>query len=243
MLPMQSRIDIISTHLHPFQFHLRFQILSSSAFCSIIIELSLIPLPKNKTSQSRLAKMGFFDSRYKFAVHMLQLILVLLAIGGSAVRLLFVKAPGASPSRANTMALGMVSILSPSPFQSINLTKNLKQGAKSLIIILYQVITEHSARCRKWASLKANMILNSLEIVFWAAVVFLMIQANLKFCVGTNCVLSWCVCCVAGLLSIFAAYTATVSIMEWKYFKATGMHRGSEMQLKNEYDSEGQASR
>ncbi|KAH8665898.1 hypothetical protein BGZ60DRAFT_432073 [Tricladium varicosporioides] len=167
--------------------------------------------------------MGFFDSRYKFAVHMLQLILVLLAIGGSVVRLLFVKAPGAPPSRANTMALGM--------------------GAKSLIIILYQVITEHSARCRKWASLKANMILNSLEIVFWAAVVFLMIQANMKFCVGTNCVLSWCVCCVAGLLSIFAAYTATVSIMEWKYFKATGMHRGSEMQLKNEYDSEGQASR
>jgi hypothetical protein len=146
--------------------------------------------------------MAFFDSRYMFPVHMLQVLLVLLAIGGSVVRLLFVKVPGAPPSRANTMALGMVSQTLPTRQIEVvvsNMGKNI-QGAKSLIIILYQVVTEHSAKFRKWGSLKANMILNCLEVVFWAAVVFMMIQANLNFCVGTNCILSWAVAGVGGLL-------------------------------------------
>ncbi|KUJ09828.1 uncharacterized protein LY89DRAFT_597421 [Mollisia scopiformis] len=166
--------------------------------------------------------MGFFSNRYMFAVHVLQIILVLLAIGGSVVRLLIVKVPAGAPrSRANTMALGM--------------------GAKSLIVILYQVLSEHTAMFRKWASLKANMILNCMEIVFWAAVVFLMIQANLKFCVGTNCILSWVVTGVAGTLSTVAAYTAIVSIMDFRCFKSTGMHRGSEVELKNEQVEDGRS--
>ena len=45
-----------------------------------------------------------------------------------------------------------------------------KQGIKSLVVIAYQLLTEHRARFRKWASTKANAILNSVEIVFWLAV-------------------------------------------------------------------------
>jgi len=105
-----------------------------------------------------------------------------------------------------------------------------------LIIILYQVVTGHSARFHKWASLKANMILNCLEVVFWGAVVFLGIQANMNYCVGTNCTLSWVVCIIGGTLSTVASYTAVVSIMDWKYFKATGIKRGSSVPLKNEAD-------
>lgn len=52
--------------------------------------------------------MGFFERRYEFPVHMFQIFLVLLAVGGSVARLLFLKVPGAPTSRANTMALGMV---------------------------------------------------------------------------------------------------------------------------------------
>jgi hypothetical protein len=54
--------------------------------------------------------MGFFDSRYKFRVHMLQICIVLGAIGVSVVRL-FIKTNvtvASSKSRANTMALGVV---------------------------------------------------------------------------------------------------------------------------------------
>jgi hypothetical protein len=32
-----------------------------------------------------------------------------------------------------------------------------------------------------------------MEIVFWLAVVFLLIQANINFCSGLSCTLSWIV--------------------------------------------------
>lgn len=72
--------------------------------------LSLTNLFVNhSTPTTNSCKMGFFSNRYMFAVHMLQITLVLAAIGGSVVRLLIVKAPSSAPrSRANTMALGMV---------------------------------------------------------------------------------------------------------------------------------------
>jgi len=53
------------------------------------------------------------------------------------------------------------------------------------------MVTQHAIRFRKWASLKANFILNTLEIVFWAAVAFLTIQANFQRCYGLNCTLGW----------------------------------------------------
>jgi hypothetical protein len=75
------------------------------------------------------------------------------------------------------------------------------QGAKSLIIIGYQLISEHVRSCQKWHSYKANAILNSLEIVFWAAVCFLTIQANIQSCLGNACIMSWIVMGIAIGLS------------------------------------------
>jgi hypothetical protein len=60
-----------------------------------------------------------------------------------------------------------------------------------MIIIWYQILTEHFIHFRRWKSLKAYSILNSLEVVFWAAVVFLVIQANIQRCVGLGCTISW----------------------------------------------------
>ena len=74
------------------------------------------------------------------------------------------------------------------------------QGMKSQAIILYQILTGHVNRFRKWASLKANTILNGLEIVFWAAVVFLIVQANISRCVGVGCGLSWAVVVLSVML-------------------------------------------
>lgn len=33
----------------------------------------------------------------------------------------------------------------------------------------YQMVTAHVSRLKKWASLKANMILNMIDTVFWFA--------------------------------------------------------------------------
>lgn len=66
---------------------------------------------------------------------------------------------------------------------------------------MYQLLTAHVARFKKWHSYKANAILNCLEIVFWAAVAFLLIQANLSRCTGISCTLSWIVVGVAVVIS------------------------------------------
>lgn len=70
-----------------------------------------------------------------------------------------------------------------------------------MIIIMYQILTTHVTRFRRWQSLKAYAILNGLEVVFWAAVVFLVIQANIQVCVGTGCYLSWAVVGVAIVMT------------------------------------------
>lgn len=120
----------------------------------------------------------FLSPRYKLPVHIVQIILVAVAIGLSVPRLFMKNQPR---TRANTIAMGM--------------------GAKSLVIIGYQILTEHVRYFHQWASLKANAILNALENVFWGAVVFLVLQANLKRCVGVGCTLSWIVVGVSIVLT------------------------------------------
>lgn len=84
-----------------------------------------------------------------------------------------------------------------------------RQGAKSLIFIAYQISTEHIQALRRWQSYKAYWILNALETVFWGAVVFLVMQANLARCVGVGCKLSWAVMAIGIVLK----YVFAVSLL------------------------------
>lgn len=68
------------------------------------------------------------------------------------------------------------------------------------MFIAYQISTEHVHALRRWQSYKAYWILNALEVVFWAAVVFLVMQANLARCVGVGCKLSWVVMALGIIL-------------------------------------------
>ncbi|KAF3764138.1 hypothetical protein M406DRAFT_260275 [Cryphonectria parasitica EP155] len=111
-----------------------------------------------------------FDYRYKLPLHCVELFLIVAVIAISGARLTL---PGLTRTRANTIALSF--------------------SAKSIAFIGYQVVTEHVAQFRRWKSLKAYAIINGLEIVFWGAVVFLLIQANVARCIGTGCTLSWVV--------------------------------------------------
>ncbi|KAE8381633.1 hypothetical protein BDV26DRAFT_289272 [Aspergillus bertholletiae] len=140
--------------------------------------------------------MNLFDPRWKLPLLCFQIFLVITVIAITIPRLFMKNQPR---TRANTIGLGM--------------------GAKSLVIILYQVLTEHVAALRKWGNLKAYMILNGLEIVFWAAVVVLTTQANIQKCVAPGCLLGWGVAVTAGNLSALAIYGTVVSYREWKEAK------------------------
>ncbi|KAM0283759.1 hypothetical protein ACHAQH_002348 [Verticillium albo-atrum] len=122
--------------------------------------------------------MGFFDPKHKGKLHVVQVVLVIAALALSGVRIVLAEFP---MTRADTMALGM--------------------GAKSLIIIGYQVASEPGRWLRRFGSLKANFILNIIEVAAWGAVVYLVMTSTLRMCkgpLGTSCLLAWIIIGVAG---------------------------------------------
>lgn len=56
-------------------------------------------------------------------------------------------------------------------------------------------------RFRRWASLKANAILNTLEILFWFVVVIVTLMGISKYCKGVNCGMGWIMVIVATALT------------------------------------------
>ncbi|KAF5010446.1 hypothetical protein FDECE_3415 [Fusarium decemcellulare] len=102
-------------------------------------------------------------------------------------------------SQANTMSLGM--------------------SAKSLVILLYEMLTEHVRRFQRWQSLRAYFILNALEVVFWGSLTYLTIQANTKFCSGTTCILSWVVAGLAILLCVLGIGMTLISYVNFQKFR------------------------
>ncbi|CAJ0538533.1 Ff.00g065940.m01.CDS01 [Fusarium sp. VM40] len=145
-------------------------------------------------------------------LHLMELFLIVAVLILSVVRML--KQPKNAPrGRSTTMALGM--------------------SAKSLIILLYQLLSEHVQAFKKWSSLKAYVILNALEIVFWGAVAFMMIQANLKFCEGFTCILSWIVCVLGIIMSTIASYLTVITWLDFRHFRANGTHRGRHSEAKH----------
>ncbi|PTU20517.1 hypothetical protein P175DRAFT_0531855 [Aspergillus ochraceoroseus IBT 24754] len=152
--------------------------------------------------------MPLFDPSHKTIVHCGQILLVIVIMALSGARL--VLSGGTARTGASSMGLGM--------------------GAKSLVIILYQLLSEHVSSFKKWASLKAYLILNSLEIVFWAAVMVLVLQGNIQVCEGTTCALGWVVVVLSVLMSLLSTYTATISYMDYRLYKAGGKHRDSSLE-------------
>ncbi|TLD18265.1 gb [Venturia nashicola] len=131
--------------------------------------------------------------KQKTIAHITQLLLIHVAIGCTVPRIFMKNQPR---TRANTIAMGM--------------------GAKSIMFIFYQLITENIQKFKRWGSLKAYMIINILEVVFWGAVVFLVIQANLSRCKGTSCYLSWAVVGVSIVIVMIQTPLAYFYTMEFR---------------------------
>ncbi|KAF2251405.1 hypothetical protein BU26DRAFT_563344 [Trematosphaeria pertusa] len=129
-----------------------------------------------------LEKLSMFSSRRKLPAHIATLLFILGAMGVTVARIFIKSGP---TTRNDTMALAM--------------------GAKSIIILAYQLLTEHTSRFHKWASPKANTILNGLEILFWSAVCFLGMQSMMRkgACSGnsTACAMGWVVVGLAVMVT------------------------------------------
>ncbi|PSR82524.1 hypothetical protein BD289DRAFT_483772 [Coniella lustricola] len=143
--------------------------------------------------ESGLDKMSrIFNWRYKLAIHIMEMVLIVAVLAMTAARLTM---KGVQVrSRSNTIALSF--------------------SAKSIVFIGYQLLTDHVARLQRFKNLKAYAILNGADVVFWAAVVYLVAAGNSSVCEGTACSLAWVVValsCVMSLLCLFCfliSYTA-----------------------------------
>jgi hypothetical protein len=63
------------------------------------------------------------------------------------------------------------------------------QGIKSLVFYAYMIGTEKIEKLRRWYSLKAIMILNCIEFVFWIALIAINCM-SVKACSGAGCTVS-----------------------------------------------------
>ena len=63
---------------------------------------------------------------------------------------------------------------------------SIQQSVKSLVVLAYEISTERFAKLRRFASMKAYMILNMIEFVFWVAAAVIGIM-GMKSCSGTGC--------------------------------------------------------
>ncbi|KAM0692819.1 hypothetical protein Q7P36_007375 [Cladosporium allicinum] len=133
---------------------------------------------------------NIFDERRKTLVHIAQIVLIFLAIVLSISRVTIKNPPA---SRANTVAITL--------------------GIKSLIVIAYQLLTEHTLRFRKWASTKANAILNCLEVVFWLAVL-VVTGGTVGSASGAAAALSALVLVIAIVLEVLSLWMAVVSVKQ-----------------------------
>ncbi|KAJ4256148.1 hypothetical protein NW762_009224 [Fusarium torreyae] len=153
----------------------------------------------------------FFTLRNKVPLQIVQVVLIITVVALSAARIFL---PNRPPGRSATIGLGM--------------------GAKSLIILSYEILTEHFSRFQRWSSLKAYFILNALEIVFWGAVAFMALRGNTSLCVGASCAIGWIIVVLAGVLGPMYQYLAVVTFLDWRFFKKNGYHRGSTMHKDSE---------
>ncbi|KAF7671293.1 hypothetical protein GT037_010618 [Alternaria burnsii] len=93
-------------------------------------------------------------------------------------------------------------------------------GAKSLVFIAYQILTEHTTWFSRWHSYRANAFMNCFEIVAWAAVTFFVFDSNVSKCTGVDCTLSWLVVALSVLIASSNIYTAIHSVRELRKHRA-----------------------
>jgi len=76
---------------------------------------------------------------------------------------------------------------------------DLVQSIKSFFFLAYEFSTERINRFKKFGSLKAYAVLNTLDILFWMVVMGLTFSGVSRICVGANCGIGVCVALVALL--------------------------------------------
>ncbi|KAI1061441.1 hypothetical protein LB507_011270 [Fusarium sp. FIESC RH6] len=116
----------------------------------------------------------------------------------------------------------------------------ITMSIKSFFFLAYEFSTEKIDRFKRFGSLKAYAILNTLDILFWMVVMGLTFSGVSRICVGANCGIGVCVALVALLNAFVHFWAAVISWKNHRYFKSYGVKRGEGTpQVKSTYNMSG----
>ncbi|KAF5579702.1 hypothetical protein FPANT_9553 [Fusarium pseudoanthophilum] len=147
----------------------------------------------------------FFEHNWKNKVFILQIVTTTIAfiLGIAKVA---TKPSGIPMTRSDIMAITM--------------------SLKTYAFLAYEYLTQKVDKFKKFGSLKANAVLNTMDIVFWAVVMGLAFNMATQVCIGANCAIGILVGLVALVVMLVNFWAAVIAWKDHKYFKRNGARRG-----------------
>ncbi|KAK4099181.1 hypothetical protein N658DRAFT_498536 [Parathielavia hyrcaniae] len=112
------------------------------------------------------------------------------------------------------------------PFYGRSDIMGIAYSVKSIIIIAYQLLTEHTERFARWKSLKANFILNCIEPIFWLTLIILKFMGISSFCSGSSCSVAWISAFVVIFIFVVSLHLCMLAFREYRDFKKYGPSTG-----------------
>lgn len=139
-----------------------------------------------------------FDPRHALPVHILELLLVTVIIVLTIVRM----TDDVPFTRGQIMCLTMVGLpclpaFELSHFPVLTEFATHRQGAKSIHVIVYQILTKHVSALRRFGNNLVNAILNITEIATWPVAIAFLFIGNSMVCVGDSCTIQWVITVLA----------------------------------------------
>ncbi|RMZ39510.1 hypothetical protein CA14_009988 [Aspergillus flavus] len=99
---------------------------------------------------------------------------------------------------------------------------------KSAVFMIYQVVTAHAARFKRWASSKANMILSIIDTIFWFALFIISIMGTSGSHSTSSRALGVIIVILALVLCGLAGFLSFTCIRDRRYYKRHGSLPGGD---------------
>ncbi|KAK4033343.1 hypothetical protein C8A01DRAFT_19701 [Parachaetomium inaequale] len=141
---------------------------------------------------------GIWDPKWKHRWHITLLVLAVLVIILTGVYI------GLAPFISRPDIMGI-------PF-----------AVKTIVIISYELLTEHTRRFAKWRSVKANLILSCIEPVFWLTLIILKFMGISRMCTGGSCGVNWVTVLVVAVILVLSVHVMILSFKEYREVKEFG---------------------
>ncbi|KAI6780570.1 uncharacterized protein J7T54_000210 [Emericellopsis cladophorae] len=148
-----------------------------------------------------------FDVRLATKVHVVQLLLVVVVLALAGYK-----------GTINTPVSGGAGQITP-----------ITASVKSIICILYELLTRHVAGLQKFGRLGVYRVLNVVDFLLWGAVAGLVAYSASRYCVGEACSITQGIIALAVFICVLSIQPACATIKEKRDVKNASRAYDAEM--------------